>query len=80
MLKALNDRYVFPDVAKEMETYKADEPEWKSFLQDCLKEFENNKPVLKPVTFELKGFDNADEVYVAGSFKWFATASQKLED
>jgi hypothetical protein len=58
---------------------KANEPEWKNFLQDCLKELENNKPALKPVTFELKGFDNANEVYVAGSFNDWSTRSLKME-
>ena len=56
-----------------------DEMEWKNGLQDWLKELEQNKPVFKPVTFELKGYDNAKEVYVAGSFNDWSAKEVKLE-
>jgi len=56
-----------------------DEVEWKNGLQDWLKELEQNKPVLKPVTFELNGFDKATEIYVTGSFNDWKAQEVKLE-
>ena len=44
-----------------------------------MKELEHSKPVLKPVTFELKGFDNATEVYVTGSFNDWSPHALKME-
>jgi hypothetical protein len=56
-----------------------DEAEWKNGLQDWLKELEQNKPVFKTVTFELKGFDKAKEVYVTGSFDDWSSTEVKME-
>jgi len=56
-----------------------DEVEWKNGLQDWLKELEQNKPVFKTVSFELKGYDKAKEVYVTGSFNDWNETEVKLE-
>lgn len=55
------------------------EKEWKDALTEWLKELKASQPQFKPVVFELKGFDKAKEVYVAGSFNDWASGSQKLE-
>lgn len=55
------------------------ETEWKNILQEWLKELENNKPVFKPVLFELKGFESAKEVYVTGSFNNWSPQETRLE-
>ncbi|WP_066405920.1 S41 family peptidase [Flavisolibacter tropicus] len=52
---------------------------WKEALQNWLKELENTKLVLKPITFELKDFPNAKEVYVAGSFNEWNAGSHKMQ-
>ena len=56
-----------------------DEIEWKNGLADWLKELDQNKPVFKPVTFELKGYDKAKEVYVTGSFNDWSAQEVKME-
>jgi hypothetical protein len=56
-----------------------DDVEWKNGLLDWLKELEQNKPVFKPVTFELKGYDKAKEVYVTGSFNDWSAQEVKME-
>ena len=52
---------------------------WKQALQGWLKELEESKLVLKPVTFELKDFPNAKEVYVVGSFNDWTADSHKMQ-
>jgi len=56
-----------------------DEVEWKNGLHEWLGELEQNKPVLKSVTFELKGYDRAKDVYVTGSFNDWNATEVKLE-
>lgn len=55
------------------------EKEWKNGLQEWLAELEQNKPVLKTVTFELKSYDKAKEVYVTGSFNDWSATEVKME-
>jgi hypothetical protein len=52
---------------------------WKDALTGWVKELDANKPQFKPVTFELKGFENAKEVYVAGTFNGWSQNESKLE-
>lgn len=52
---------------------------WKDALTQWVKELDDSKPRFKPVTFELKGFDKAREVYVAGTFNDWAGSLNKLE-
>ncbi|NUY81237.1 hypothetical protein HUK80_10050 [Flavobacterium sp. MAH-1] len=57
-----------------------DEDVWRNALQQWIKEVEDEKPVLKTVTFELKGFNQAKEVKLAGTFNdWTQTGMQKLK-
>ncbi|QHS54857.1 hypothetical protein GWR56_04575 [Mucilaginibacter sp. 14171R-50] len=57
----------------------ANDDRWKGALKDWMAEVVASAPKLKPVTFELQGFENAKEVYVAGSFNdWDQHASQML--
>jgi len=56
-----------------------DEVEWKNGLHEWLGELEQNKPVLKSVTFELKGYDRAKDVYVTGSFNDWNATEVKME-
>nr|WP_294942952.1 S41 family peptidase [uncultured Mucilaginibacter sp.] len=52
---------------------------WKDALSEWVKELDASKPLFKPVTFELKGFDNAKEIYVAGTFNGWSANETKLE-
>jgi len=52
---------------------------WKRALQAWLQELEANKPVLKPLTFELKDFAHAKEVFVAGSFNDWSPNTHPLQ-
>jgi hypothetical protein len=56
-----------------------DEAEWKNGLQEWLGELEQNKPILKTVTFELKGYDKARDVYVTGSFNDWNARDVKMQ-
>ena len=38
-----------------------------------------SKPVFKQVVFQLKGFESAKEVYVAGTFNDWASQTTKME-
>lgn len=55
------------------------EKEWKDALVEWLKELNNNKPKFKQVTFELKGYENAKDVFVAGSFNDWSTSEGRME-
>lgn len=53
--------------------------QWKNAVSNWLTELKKSKPVFKPVVFELKGFPDAREVYVAGSFNdWSPKATKML--
>jgi C-terminal processing protease CtpA/Prc len=52
---------------------------WKQALQSWLKELEDSKLVLRPLTFELKNFPNAKEVSVAGSFNDWSAETHKMQ-
>lgn len=41
---------------------------WKIYLSGVITETEKNQPVFKTVTFELKDFENAKKIFVAGTF------------
>lgn len=45
---------------------------YKQYLTEALKQLEQTRPQLVPVTFTLRGFDGAKEVFVAGSFNSWA--------
>ncbi|WP_423146083.1 S41 family peptidase [Rubrolithibacter danxiaensis] len=55
-----------------------DEAVWKNALSEWVKELKDDKPVLKTLRFELKGYPNAKEVFVAGSFNDWADHKDKL--
>jgi hypothetical protein len=65
-------------LAMQHEINTTDEVEWKNGLQDWLRELEQNKPLLKTVTFQLKGYDKAKEVYVTGSFNDWNAKETKM--
>ncbi|OOQ60549.1 S41 family peptidase [Mucilaginibacter pedocola] len=52
---------------------------WKDALTEWVKELDNNKPQIKQVAFELKGYDNAKEVYVAGTFNDWSNSAARLQ-
>ncbi|GAB2703739.1 S41 family peptidase [Mucilaginibacter koreensis] len=70
------DSLVHPALALNMAQHLAmqhtinttDEAVWRDALKDWIKEIDAQKPVLKPIAFELRGYPNAKNVYVAGTF------------
>ncbi|RYU89438.1 hypothetical protein EWM62_14025 [Mucilaginibacter terrigena] len=52
---------------------------WKGALIGWMAELAASTPKLKAVTFELRGFDTAKEVYVAGSFNDWDSRAAKME-
>ncbi|TSD64639.1 hypothetical protein FFF34_012080 [Inquilinus sp. KBS0705] len=66
-------------LAMESTIKTTNEQQWKDGLTWFLKELNDNQPKFKPLTFELKGFDKAKEVYVAGSFNDWSAQATKLQ-
>lgn len=56
-----------------------DEEVWRNALQDWVKELEQNQPLIKTVTFELKGYATAKEVFVTGSFNDWNAKELKMQ-
>jgi len=58
---------------------KTKDQNWKNGLQQWITDLENNPPQLKQIVFTLKGFDNAKDVFVTGSFNDWNASDTKLE-
>jgi C-terminal processing protease CtpA/Prc len=56
----------------------ADDAPWKDLLTATIAEVERSTPKLKQVTFALKGFPDAKEVFVAGTFNSWAPEATPL--
>ena len=55
----------------------------KTALESAITEMENNRPAMRKHHFVLKGFADAQKIYVAGSFNYWSaksTAMQKTAD
>jgi hypothetical protein len=52
---------------------------WKGGLQQWIAGLESNPPQLKKVTFQLKNFNKAKEVFVTGTFNNWSATETKLE-
>jgi hypothetical protein len=71
--------YKAQQLAMQHSIRTTNEDVWRNALQDWLNELEQNQPVFKPVTFELKGYDAAKEVFVTGSFNDWNVQDVKLQ-
>lgn len=56
-----------------------DDANWKGYLTSKLEEIKKSAPVFSKHTFALAGFENAKEVYVAGSFNNWSPKTDKLQ-
>jgi retinol-binding protein 3 len=56
-----------------------DDKNWKSYLLNEIEQVKKTAPVFSRQTFALTGFENAKEVYVAGSFNHWSQKSDKLQ-
>lgn len=71
-VKANRALYKAHQLALKYCTDHADDPGWKNNLDNILTELNENPPVFKTVTFELKGYEKAKEVFVTGTFNYWA--------
>lgn len=71
--------YKAQELALERGISTSDEEPWKNALTDWLSELQHNKPVLKFVSFALKGYDTAKDVYVTGSFNDWDPREVKMQ-
>ena len=56
-----------------------DDANWKGYLSSQLEEIKKSTPVFLKHTFALAGFEDAKEVYVAGSFNNWSPKTDKLQ-
>ena len=67
------------EMAMENTLKTTKDQQWQNAVSGWLTELKNNKTVLKPLAFELKGFPKAAEVYVVGSFNDWSATSTKMK-
>ena len=72
LIKANRALYAAHQLALNHCIGKSEDSEWKANLENILTELNENPPAFKTVPFELKGYENAKEVFVTGTFNNWA--------
>jgi hypothetical protein len=72
LIKANRALYAAHQLALNHCIGQSEDSEWKANLENILTELNENPPAFKTVPFELKGYENAKEVFVTGTFNNWA--------